>query len=193
MWFLGAGDLAYDVDEKFTAGRAARSARRYKTTTTHLKELQSPKARSERIAVDDLDILMLRIDPAQDTGRNAWVKSAGIIFGNIALRSGVIVLNDPTALAGALDKMYLQLLPDHIRPGTLVSCDAKEIKAFVEELGGNAVLKGFQGTGAQPVFLVTRNNRGNLNQMVEAISRHGYVIAQDHLPAAEKKAASACF
>ncbi|MCB1867117.1 MAG: glutathione synthase [Gammaproteobacteria bacterium] len=186
VWFLGAGDLAYDVDEKIHGWARSTVGKRYKTTTTYLKELQSPKARSERIAVDDLDILMLRIDPAQDTGRNAWVKSAGIIFGNIALRSGVIVLNDPTALAGALDKMYLQLLPDHIRPGTLVSCDAKEIKAFVEELGGNAVLKGFQGTGAQPVFLVTRNNRGNLNQMVEAISRHGYVIAQEYLPAAEK-------
>ena len=57
---------------------------------------------------------------------------------------------------------------------------------FVDELGGIAALKGFQGTGAQPVFLVTKENRANLNQMVEAIVRHGYVIAQEYLPAAEQ-------
>ncbi len=186
VWLIGAGDLAYDVDECIRAWARSVDTRKHKSTNTYLKDLKSARAKQERITVDDLDILMLRSDPAIQTGNRAWAKTVGIIFGNVALRSGVIVLNDPTALAGALDKMYIQLLPQDIRPGTLISCDRNEIKAFVKELGGVAVLKGFQGSSSQAVFLVTRENRANLNQMIDAIMRYGYVIAQEYLPGSER-------
>ncbi len=185
VWIMGAGDLAYDADEKIRARARSIAGKKYKTTRTYLKDLKSGRARSERITVDDLDILMLRNDPAQNTGNRAWAKTAGIIFGNVALHSGVVVLNDPTALAGALDKMYIQLLPRHILPRTFISCDRREIKAFVHELGGTAVLKGFQGSSSQEVFLVTRENHANLNQMIDAIVNYGYAIAQEYLPGAE--------
>jgi glutathione synthase len=186
VWIMGAGDLAYDVDERIRARARSTVPRKYKTTSTYLKDLKSSKAILERITVDDLDILMLRNDPEDQTGPRAWAKTAGIIFGNVALRSGVIVLNDPTALAGALDKMYIQLMPRDIRPSTLISCDRNEIKAFVNDQGGVAVLKGFQGSSAQAVFLVTEENRSNLNQMIDAIVRYGYVVAQEYLPGAER-------
>jgi len=186
VWIIEAGDMTYDVDEKIRARARSTSTKRYKSTTTYLKELRGPKVIEERITVDDLDVLLLRNDPAQDDGRRNWAKTAGIIFGNVALRSGVIVLNDPTALAGALDKMYVQMLPQNVRPKTLISCDRDEIKAFVKELGGVAVLKGFQGSSAQAVFLVTQENRANLNQMIDAIVNYGYVIAQEYLPGAER-------
>ena len=41
-----------------------------------------------------------------------------------------------------------------------------------------------QGSGGQNVFLVQKSNLANLNQIVEAISRDGYVVAQEFLPAA---------
>jgi glutathione synthase len=186
VWIIGAGDLAYDADEKIRARALSTTRKKYKTTSTYLKELKSDRAKSERITVDDLDILMLRNDPAEDAGNRAWAKTAGIIFGNVALRSGVIVLNDPMALAGAMDKMYMQLLPQHIRPQTLISCDRREIKAFIQELGGVAVLKGFQGSSSQAVFLVDEENRANLNQMIDAIVNYGYVIAQEYLPGAAR-------
>jgi glutathione synthase len=186
VWIINAGNLAYDIDEKIRARACSTVGKKYKSTSTYLKELKGSRARSERITVDDLDILMLRNDPAQDTGNHAWAKTAGIIFGNVALRSGVVVLNDPTALAGALDKMYIQLLPQHIRPRTFISCDRNEIKEFVQELEGQAVLKGFQGSSSQEVFLVTRDNRANLNQMIDAVVNYGYAIAQEYLPGAEQ-------
>ena len=104
----------------------------------------------ERITVDDLDILMLRNDPAEETGQRAWAKTAGIIFGNVALRSGVIVLNDPTALAGALDKMYMQLLPPNIRPQTLISCDRGDQVIYPEPgwHGGTERVSGLQFAGS---------------------------------------------
>lgn len=186
VWIISAGDLAYDVDEKIRAWARTTGGKKYKTTSTYLKELKSDQTKPERITVDDLDILMLRSDPARDVENRSWAKTAGIIFGNVALRSGVVVLNDPTALAGALDKMYIQLLPPHIRPKTLISCSRKEIREFVQDMDGVAVLKGFQGSSSQAVFLVTQDNRANLNQMIEAIINHGYAIAQEYLPGAER-------
>ncbi len=55
-----------------------------------------------------------------------------------------------------------------------------------KEHGGHIVLKPLQGSGGQGVFLVQPDDKSNLNQMIESISRDGYVIAQEYLPAAEK-------
>jgi len=185
VFMINAGDLAYDADEKIRAWAHATARKKYKTTNIYLKELNSDRAKVERITVDDLDVLLLRSDPTQESDTRSWAKTSGIIFGNVALRSGVIVLNDPTALASALDKMYIQLLPRHILPKTFISCDRNEIKEFIKELGGMAVLKGFQGHSSQEVFLVTNDNRANLNQMIDAIVGHGYAIAQEYLTGAE--------
>ena len=106
-WLIGVGDLAFDPDDCIR-GRAYTVAKRtsYKSTETFLAEIKGRNARSERITIDDLDVLLLRNDPAQDTGRRAWAQTAGIMFGRAALRRGVIVLNDPNGLAKAQNKMY---------------------------------------------------------------------------------------
>ena len=113
-----------------------------------------------------------------------WAQGAGIIFGRVAMRHGVIVLNDPNGLSKAMNKMYFQLFPEEVRPKSLFTRDRDEIKAFAKEMGGNVVLKPLQGSGGQSVFLVRPEDVPNLNQMIEAVSREGYVIAQEYLPAA---------
>jgi glutathione synthase len=100
------------------------------------------------------------------------------------MRHGVIVLNDPNGLAKAMDKMYFQLFPEEVRPATLITMDRQEIKAFVEAQNGTAVLKPLQGSGGSGVFLVRPDDKSNLNQMIESLTRDGYVIAQEYLPAA---------
>ena len=100
------------------------------------------------------------------------------------MRHGVIVLNDPNGLAKAMSKMYFQLFPEEVRPRTLITRDRDEIKAFAKEEGGNIVLKPLQGSGGQSVFLVRPEHVPNINQMIDAVSRDGYVIAQEYLPAA---------
>ncbi|MDX1522019.1 MAG: glutathione synthetase, partial [Anaerolineae bacterium] len=142
------------------------------------------KAIRERIVVDDLDILLLRNDPSTDTGYRSWAQTVGINFGGIAMRHGVIVLNDPNGLAKATNKMYFQFFPEEVRPPTLITRDRHEIRRFAKEVGGKIVLKPLQGSGGQGVFMVQSTDTANLNQMVEAISRDGYVIAQQYLPAA---------
>ncbi len=184
VWVIGSGDFAYDVDEKIHARARSVTKKKYLSSDVYLAELQGKKAKQERITVDDLDILMLRNDPSTDTGFRSWAQTSGIIFGRAAMRHGVIVLNDPNGLAKAMNKMYFQLFPEEVRPRTLITRDRDEIKKFAQDEGGNIVLKPLQGSGGTGVFLVKKDDMANLNQMIEAVSRDGYIIAQEYLTAA---------
>ena len=185
-WLMGAGDFVYDTDEKVHAIARTGAKTSYGNETAFLREVQGPKARVERITVDDLDVLMLRSDPSTETGHRAWAQTAGILFGRVAMRHGVIVLNDPNGLAKATNKMYFQLFPESVRPRTLISRDRDEIKRFIKDEGGQAVLKPLQGSGGSGVFLVQPGGGSNVNQMIEALARDGYIIAQEYLPAASE-------
>jgi glutathione synthase len=65
----------------------------------------------------------------------------------------------------------------------LITRNNSEIKDFAKDLG-TIVLKPLQGSGGASVFLVRPDDIPNLNQMIDAVSRDGYVIAQEYLPAA---------
>jgi glutathione synthase len=181
VWILGVCDLAYDPDGSIRA--RARSVRKTqcKTGEQYLAELRGKNARAERIVLDDLDVLLLRNNPSEEPERRAWARSVGIDFGRVAMRRGVIVLNDPNALASAANKTYLQLFPEQVRARTLVSTDREELKAFIGQLGGRAVLKPLRGSGGAHVFVLRQGDRANTNQMIEALVRDGYVIAQEYV------------
>jgi glutathione synthase len=127
---------------------------------------------------------MLRNDPAADAAARPWAQTAALLFAQAAARRGVIVLNDPHNLADASNKLYFQLFPEEVRPRTLITRDREDIRQFFEEQNHSMILKPLQGSGGQSVFLVNPDDIANLNQMVEAISRDGYVVAQEYLPAA---------
>jgi glutathione synthase len=185
-WVMGAGDFAYDPDESIKARARTVPKEKYKSTEVFLRDLLGKHSVKERITVDNLDVLLLRSDPSDDTGMRAWAQSAGIIFGRMAMRRGVIVLNDPNGLAKATNKMYFQYFPEEVRPRTLITRDRDEVKKFATDEGGNIVLKPLQGSGGQSVFLVKQDDLSNLNQMIDAVSRDGYVIAQEYLPRAHE-------
>jgi len=180
-WLIGTGDLALDPDDYVRARARSVPKTKYKSLKSFLDELRGPRGRVQRVTVDDLDVLLLRNDPAQDKGRRAWAQAAGIMFGRAAMRRGVIVLNDPDGLAKAMNKMYFQLYPEEVRPATLITRDRDEIRAFAKEYGSDIVIKPLQGSGGQGVFRIRTDDLGNLNQMVEAVSRDGYVVAQEYL------------
>ena len=184
-WTISVGDLAYDPDERVKAAARRVPKPRYKTGAAYLRDLQGPSAIEERVVVDDLDVLMLRNDPSTEKGRRDWAKTAAVDFGRIAMRHGVIVLNDPNGLAKAQTKMYFQTFPEEVRPETLITRSRAEIKDFLADRG-RAVLKPLQGSGGESVFLVRRDDSANLNQIIDAVSREGYVIAQEYLTRAEE-------
>jgi len=182
--FLGVGDLCYTPDGRMGAKAYEPPKRLFKSSVIFMAACR--KAEAQRISSTDLDVLMLRNDPSDDLITRPWAQQAGMIFGEVAAADGVLVLNDPTSLGGATNKMYFQHFPAILRPRTLITRDVQEIRAFFAEQKELMILKPLQGSGGRNVFRVNHQNIGNLNQIIEAISRDGYVIAQEYLAEASQ-------
>jgi glutathione synthase len=178
VWYIGAGNFACDPDDALRA-QASRAPHDQTDPEAFLKGLEP-----DRITVDDLDALWLRSDPADDVPDRFWAQTAGILFGGLAKRRGVMVVNSPTGLSLALSKLYLNHFPTEVRPATLITRAPEEARQFVADHDGQAVIKPLQGSGGQGVFIVTPEDEVNLDQMIDAVLRDGYLIAQERLPAA---------
>lgn len=190
-WLIGAEDFAADPDGRVRA-RARRAALpRYESIEEYVRALRAQDAVQERVTVSDLDAMILRLDPAADAVARPWAMEIGVLFGQLAVRHGVIVLNHPASLGGALDKLTLELLPEEVRPRTLITRDPAEIRAFAREQG-TVVIKPVQGAGSSGVFIARPEDLPNINPMIESVSRSGYVIVQEYLPAAEAEAGELC-
>ncbi len=185
VWVMGVGDLAYDPDDMVRARATSVPKEKYGSSDSFTADLQSKKAVKRRITADELDVLVLRNVPSDDYLSRPWASTAATEFARVAMRHGVIILSDPNGLAKASSKMYFQLFPETVRPQTLITRDRDEIKHFAQELG-TIVVKPLQGSGGASVFLIRQADIPNLNQMIDAVSRDGFVIAQEYLPAAEE-------
>ncbi|MFP7721700.1 hypothetical protein [Lysobacter sp. A3-1-A15] len=183
---IGLGDFIYDAGGTICAHAHRPRKSRYKDDDALLDDIQGQDATVERISVEGLDVLMLRSDPAEELNDRPWAPNSGLLFAQLAAAKQVIVLNDPMHLTDASNKTYFQHFPEEVRPVTCISMDPDEIKAFIKEQGGSAVIKPLQGSGGQSVFVVTPDSGANLNQMIEAVTRDGYAIAQEYLPEAAK-------
>ena len=75
----------------------------------------SPPRGLGQFSVDELDVLMMRNDPANDATSRPWAASAGGPFGRLAKRRGVSPLR--RRLRGVLPKLFVEVR------GTL-GCDA---------------------------------------------------------------------
>ena len=151
---------------------------------TFLEELRA--AKPERLPIDDLDVLMLRNDPADDFPERPWARLAAVNFARFAVEAGVLVLNDPEGLLRNVNKLSLEHLPPEVRPKALISRDIDEIRAFVEERDTPTVIKPLAGSGGRNVFIVRREDRPNLKQMIGAILTEGFVLAQEAIPEASE-------
>ena len=183
-WLMGIGDFAYEPDGSLSAKARAGAAKNYRSLERYLSDVQKPDV-VQHMAISDFDVVMLRADPAEDASERPWANNAQVAFGQLIATSGVLVVNDPTTLANALSKAYFQHFPEIVRPKTLISRDEEQIAAFIEDLGGRAVLKPLQGSGGSGVFLVNKKEKPNLSQIIEAIARDGYVVTQEYLAAAK--------
>lgn len=183
-WLMGMGDFGYEPDGTLIARARGGADRTYRSLERFLDDVQKPET-DEQVTLGELDVVMLRSDPADDANGAAWANNAGVAFGELIASTGVLVVNDPTSLARALSKAYFQHFPEIVRPRTLISRDEERLSAFVDELGGKAVLKPLQGSGGSGVFMVNSKESPNLSQIIEAIARDGYVVAQEFLPAAK--------
>lgn len=182
VYYIGIGDLTYTQNELMGAHARKVPNQTFNSNVEFLDTMK--KTEKELITAKDLDVLMLRNDPSVDFENRPWAQNAGIVFGQLAKSQGVVVLNDPDSLANALNKMYFQYFPKSVRPETIITRNIEDIKAFYKEYNKKIILKPLQGSGGKNVFLVNEDQE-NLNQIVDAIARDGFVVAQEYLTEAE--------
>ena len=184
--YITPSDFVLNPDDSLSVHGRFLPKRKYKDRADFFSTLKDSKAiKIERLDVQEIDVLMLRNDPSIDA-QTPWAMESGILFGREAVRRGVIVLNDPDSLGRAINKLYFQSFPVEARAETLITKHPSDIKAFAKAHDGNIILKPLQGSGGSGVFKVDSEKSSNLNQMIEAIGRDGYIIAQAYVPAAKK-------
>ncbi|HMR82559.1 MAG TPA: hypothetical protein PKE30_05485 [Niabella sp.] len=183
VYYIAVADFSYTASEQMGAHAKKAPAKKFRSLKIFMEAVF--KAEKKLIESKDLDVLMLRNDPSIDLEERPWAQYAGIVFGQLAKKNGVLVLNNPDILGRAANKMYFQYFPESVRPETIITRNIAEIKAFYTAHKKNIILKPLQGSGGKNVFLVNERNQ-NFNQIVDAIGRDGYIVAQEYLPKASK-------
>ena len=92
------------------------------------------------------------------------------------------VFNRPSGLREANEKLYALRFPE-VTPPTIVTADRSRLKAFLEEMGGEMIVKPLDGCGGSGVFHLTRGDR-NLNSILETATENGarLIMAQRYIP-----------
>ncbi|MHB2166579.1 glutathione synthase [Alsobacter sp. R-9] len=130
---------------------------------------------SERRAISDFDVVLLRQDPPFDL---AYITSTHLLE---RVHPKTLVVNDPAQVRNAPEKIFVTSFPD-LMPTTLITRDRAEIEAFRAE-HGEVVMKPLYGNGGAAVFKVSVNdpNFGSLYDMFAATFREPWVV-QRFLP-----------
>lgn len=184
VYYIGVGDLAYLSNGQMGAHARSLPDKEFRSPSTLLEAIRESK--KVPVSSEELDALLLRNDPAVDLESRPWAQDAGISFGQLASQQGVTVLNDPHRLVYASSKMYLQYFPEKVRPKTIITRNIADVEAFYREHQRKIILKPLKGSGGKNVFLVDKKEDKNMKQIVEAICRDGFAIAQEYLPDAKK-------
>jgi glutathione synthase len=179
--YVTPGDFVLRSDDRLFIRAIAPSSAKQKKADGFVANLAEAALQPETIDVADIDVLFLRNDPSEDADERPWAAHVGAMFGRLAAERGVITVNDPEGLSRAQNKLYFQDFPESIRPTTLISKSIDEIKAFVAEHKQGVILKPLQGSGGRNVFKIASSKESNLNQIFEAVSGEGYLIAQGYL------------
>jgi len=128
------------------------------------------------VALDTFDAVFLRKDPPVDV---EYLHATQMV--ELARRP--LLVNDPSALRDANEKLYALHFPDLV-PRTLISRDPKALRAFLDELGGEMIMKPIDGFGGRGVLHLHAGDR-NLNSLFELATGGGKIaiIGQQYLPA----------
>ena len=131
----------------------------------------------ERVELATLDAVFIRKDPPFDAGYLYLTQILDLV------KDRVLVMNDPRGLRDANEKLFtFQFL--EFMPRSLVSAEPAQIIAFVDKVGGTAVLKPLDGAGGAGVVVLTSGDR-NVRSMVDIMTMEGKRLAmvQEYQPA----------
>ncbi len=124
----------------------------------------------------ELDVILMRKDPPFDL---EYIYCTYIL--ERAEQRGALVVNRPSALRDANEKMYTAWFPQ-CTPPTLVSREYSDLRAFLAE-HLDIIIKPLEGMGGASIFRVTEQDP-NISVVMEVLTRHRtrYVMAQRYIP-----------
>jgi glutathione synthase len=128
-------------------------------------------------ALEEFDVLLMRKDPPFDMKFFFVTHLLSLVDAEKCF-----VMNDPKGLREANEKLYALRFPEQI-PQTLVTSDIERLKAFMDELDGEMIIKPLDGSGGSGVFYLNTQDR-NTNAILEAATENGrkLVMGQRYLP-----------
>lgn len=128
-------------------------------------------------ALEDFDVVLMRKDPPFDM---KFFFATHLL--SLVDERKCFVMNNPKGLREANEKLYALRFPEQI-PQTLVSSDMRQLKAFMDELGGEMIIKPLDSSGGSGVFYLSTQDR-NTNSILEAATESGrkMIMAQRYLP-----------
>jgi glutathione synthase len=182
--FVSVDDLSFLDDNNILAVTTRVRAGDYADPAAYARALASDEAVVEEDTLGGFDVVFLRYNPARE--EEARPGAPLIDFGWRLRLAGTLVINDPEGMRRAGSRMYLADFPADVRTRTLVSRSKVRLKAFLKELDGPAVLKPLAPRGGEHVFYLRRRQVSNLNQIIAAVTKEGYALAQEYLPQAEQ-------
>jgi len=129
----------------------------------------------KRIALEDLDVVLMRQDPPFDL---AYITATHLLE---RIHPTTRVVNDPAHVRNAPEKVFVTEFAD-LMPPTLITRDLDEIKGFRAE-HGDIVMKPLYGAGGAAVFRLARDdlNFGSLFDLFSSTFREPWVV-QKFLP-----------
>ena len=128
------------------------------------------------VPLASFDAVVMRQDPPFDF---EYVTATWLL--ERAAAAGVRVFNDPRAIRDHSEKVAITEFPQFTAT-TLVARDARDLNAFVDELG-DVILKPLDGMGGSQIFRVRRDDP-NRNVILETLTHDGRrtIMAQRYLP-----------
>jgi glutathione synthase len=131
----------------------------------------------EHVDLSKLDAIFIRKDPPFDTPYAHLTQQLDLV------KDRTLVLNDPRGLRDANEKLFAFHFSEFM-PDSLVTADPKEILAFVNQVGGKAVLKPLDGAGGSGVVALDLKDR-NTRALIDILTGEGqkHALVQQYLDA----------
>ena len=126
--------------------------------------------------LESMDVVFMRKDPPFDMD---YIYSTYLLE-QLELQ-GVLVINKPSSLRDANEKLFALNFPECI-PKTLVSSKISQLQGFIDSLS-TAVVKPLDGMGGVDIFKLSKGDT-NISEILKKITNNEtrYIMAQEFLP-----------
>ena len=130
----------------------------------------------ELLSISNVDVIFMRKDPPFDM---EYIYATYLL--EQAEIDGVMVVNKPSSLRDANEKLFALNFPDYI-PETLVSSNIEQLIAFISD-NEEAVVKPLDGMGGKDIYKLKISDE-TINEVLKHLTNLGqrYIMAQEFLP-----------